>query len=176
MFNFCCEKKIFRRFSRWKKSFVFLFIFVKCRAYDEGLVGGQLCPELCTTKTVQIESCLKYDRNSKSRVKAKNSNRKENLFDVFLKLFDLNEENELIRCYFIDKFNETDLYSYPNENLTLEEFSQTIRIYLKVFLFLLVSSRFESEFDLFFGSFRLEISSRKWFRRIYSTFTRFCWF
>lgn len=56
-------------FSNWFELSL-NFVLFQCEEYHRGFLGGQLCPELCTTKTIQIGICLGNHRNSKSRVKS----------------------------------------------------------------------------------------------------------
>ncbi|CAF3817257.1 unnamed protein product [Rotaria magnacalcarata] len=39
-----------------------------CKAYSEGLIGGQLCPDLCTTKSILLENCLGEHKQFRSRI------------------------------------------------------------------------------------------------------------
>ncbi|CAF0893153.1 unnamed protein product [Rotaria sordida] len=81
-----------------------------CKAYSEGLIGGQLCPDLCTTKTIQLENCLGEHKQFESR------------------LFDNNEGNQVIRCYLKHPLSKTnpsgDLkkhFYFPEDESTLEK-------------------------------------------------------
>ncbi|CAF3687678.1 unnamed protein product [Rotaria sp. Silwood1] len=80
-----------------------------CKAYSEGFIGGQLCPDLCTTKSVQLQNCLGEHKQFESR------------------LFDDDEGNQVIRCYLkhpLSKSNPTgDLkqhFNFPEDESTLE--------------------------------------------------------
>ncbi|CAF1323581.1 unnamed protein product [Adineta ricciae] len=80
-----------------------------CHAYSEGLVGGHLCPELCTTKTIQLQNCLGAHKHFRSR------------------LFEDNDEHQVIRCYLrhpLSKSNPSgdvkEHFDFPQDDATLD--------------------------------------------------------
>jgi hypothetical protein len=52
----------------FKKNSFFNFYF-QCQAYSASLIGGHLCPDLCTTKNIQLQNCLGEHKNFRSRVR-----------------------------------------------------------------------------------------------------------
>ncbi|CAF3265025.1 unnamed protein product [Rotaria socialis] len=82
-----------------------------CKAYSDGLIGGQLCPDLCTTKSILLENCLGEHKQLRSR------------------LFDDIEGNQVIRCYLKYPLSKPspsrdlkEYFNYPEDESTLDRF------------------------------------------------------
>ncbi|CAF1169991.1 unnamed protein product [Adineta steineri] len=80
-----------------------------CHAYAQGLIGGHLCPDLCTARTLQLQNCLGEHKHFRSR------------------LFDDNEGQQVIRCYLrhpLSKSNPSgdvkNHFNFPNDESTLD--------------------------------------------------------
>lgn len=97
-----------------------------------------------------------------------------------LQFFEMNEENQLIRCYLKSslKKNENHLMEmstldhYPSEEMTMDEYLHSLRQRIEVHSIIDLLHWSSSSFL----SFRLEYSSIEWYRWISSTIITFCWF
>lgn len=63
MYKFC------RKSTQNERLQSLMNICLKCQAYSEGLIGGHLCPDLCTSKTLQLQNCLGEHKHFRSRVR-----------------------------------------------------------------------------------------------------------
>ncbi|UJR24051.1 hypothetical protein I4U23_027019 [Adineta vaga] len=80
-----------------------------CQAYSEGLIGGHLCPDLCTTKKIQLQNCLGEHKHFRSR------------------LFEDNDNHQVIRCYLRHPLSKSkpsgdvkEYFKFPSDDSTLD--------------------------------------------------------